>query len=158
MNAFIIREAIASDIPFIYATWLESYRYDSHFGKSHRNGVFFPAYRLVVDELLEKSKTIIACNQNSPENLFSYLVYEQPSIVHYAFTKGPFMRLGLFTALMKHAFGNDYKNKVLSYTHKTYLSIPVIDTFSDENLIFRGAELLFKKGDLRGKTKETTAA
>lgn len=150
-----IREVTGEDIPFIYATWLESYRYDSNFGKSHRNNVFFNDYPRVIDLLLNESDVFVAASKDDANIIYGYLVRQNPSTLHYAFVKGPFRRWGIFSNLLDHAF--PIKENQITYTHKTYTFIPIIDKFSSR-LIFRGTALLKSfEGDKKdGKTEETT--
>jgi hypothetical protein len=130
-----IRDANPDDINFIYSTWLESYRYDSYFGKSHRNTIFFNDYRKVIDRLLEISKTIVACDPSETSVIYGYLTFE-PSVLHYAFTKGPFKRLGVFTTLFNAAFPSG----PVEYTHRTYDALPII--IKNERLTHRATLLL----------------
>ena|SRR5271165_6383887 len=149
---FNIRIALPADLPFIYATWLESFRYDSNFGKSHRNNIFFEDYRKVVDLLLQISDIFVAVDQDDTNQIYAYLVRECPNTLHYVFTKGPFRRWGIAGALFEHAFGKrDYP---VEYTHKTYTVIPIVDKFPDK-FLFRGSKLLKSfEGDDNGQTQE----
>lgn len=148
-----IRLATGNDLPFIYATWLESYRYDSNFGKSHRNNVFFEDYRKVVDLLLQDSEVFIAADSSDPDIIYGYLVREGTKRCHYAFVKGPFRRWGIAATLFKHAFGA--LTTPVEYTHKTYTVIPILDKLNDR-LLFRGTALLksFEGDESHGKTEE----
>lgn len=150
-----IRLANGNDLPFIYATWLESYRYDSHFGKSHRNSIFFEDYRKVVDLLLQRSQVYVAVSNDDPDIIYGYLIKEIPNTLHYIFVKGPFRRWGIASALYAQAFNGCLLP--VQYTHKTYTAIPVIDKLGDR-LLFRGTSLLksFEGDNDHGKTEETT--
>ena len=95
------------DIPFIYATWLNSYRNDSLIGLSVRKSVFFENYRSVLDHLLAKdsTKVYVACAPNDPSVIFGYIVAEpEANVLHYAFTKEAFRGFGIAKVLFKHAF------------------------------------------------------
>jgi hypothetical protein len=111
-DIFKYREADAKDIPFIYSTWLDSYRYDSDIGKSCRNIIFFNNYRFIIDELLENSKTLVACIPDDPEVIFGFMTVEG-KYLHYAYTKHSFQRLGIANDLYKLHDSPTY------YTHKT---------------------------------------
>lgn len=151
-----IRLANGNDLPFIYATWLESYRYDSHFGKSHRNNIFFEDYRKVTDLLLQNSDVFVAASTDDPDIIYGYLVKEQPNTLHYVFVKGPFRRWGIAKALFFAAFGA-IENRPVYYTHKTYTAMPVIDKLGD-SLLFRGTALLksFEGDDEHARTETKT--
>lgn len=145
---FDIRDAIDEDIPFIYATWLESYRYDSYFGKSHRNTIFFNDYKKVLDKILLESHVSVACVKEAPDTILGYMVHE-PGVLHYVFVKGPFRRLKIATGLFNYAFDNPY----ITYTHKTYTVVPIIQRM--DTLTYRGTSLL-NKGEIHGKSQRTT--
>lgn len=151
-----IRLANGNDLPFIYATWLESYRYDSNFGKSHRNNIFFQDYRKVVDLLLQISNVFVAASKDDPDIIYGYIAAQNVGpTLHYIFVKGPFRRWGIGTALFDHVF--PARHYPIQYTHKTYTAIPLIDKLGDR-LLFRGTSLLksFEGDDDHGKTSQTT--
>lgn len=123
-----IRSAQPSDISFIYSSWLKSYKHGSELGKSTRTGVFFNSYREVLDAILQRSQTFVACLIDEPEVILGYLVHEPLAdepftvdpihILHYAFIKESFRRLGIGQMLLEHAKINP---KLTYYTHKTIL-------------------------------------
>lgn len=117
---WLIREANGKDLPFIYSSWLSTYRYDSVLGKSCRNNVFFPEYTRVIDGILYNSKAVVACHKETPDVLFSYLVYEGTHL-HYALTKKLFVKLGLFRSLLSAA--GPFK----IFTHRTVTFQHVIE-------------------------------
>lgn len=113
---YSIRHAIGSDLNFIYDSWLTSFRYDSAFGKSHKNSVFFPQYRRVLDEILSKpdTQTLVAHDPDNLDVVLGYLVYE-PGILHYVFTKEAFRKYGIAAALLQYAA----QGRELLISHKT---------------------------------------
>ena len=127
MNPWLIREAEARDLNFIYASWLNSYRHGSPLGKSVRNTIFFQSYPSIIDHLLEKPevKTLIAYFSDSPEVILSYMVYE-PHILHYIYTKEAYMRNGVAKSLLEKAF-EPIQNQYYDYTHRTDLGARFID-------------------------------
>lgn len=119
MSAYKLRQAIPSDINFIYSTWLDSYRYDSTIGKSCPNSTFYPNYQQVIDNLLKDSDVLVACHDESPEVIFGYLVYDS-DIIHYCFVKQAFRELGLAYAMWREA------QFPLTFTHKTLSLEPIL--------------------------------
>jgi hypothetical protein len=119
---WIIRNATGADLPFIYSTWMKSYRYDSNLAQGCRNTIFFPEYSRVIDYILsqEDTKALVACSPEENEVIFGYLVH-QPHILHYAFTKEAFTQFGIAKALLDHAGGATY------YTHRTHISKQISD-------------------------------
>lgn len=118
MNTWSVRKAIPEDIPFIYSSWLNSYKYDSTVGFSVRKGLFFSEYRTILDYILSQSdtKVLVACDPDYPNTIFGYLVY-QPNTIHYAFTKESFRNLGIQTSLYNAA---ELGAGAVYYTHSTY--------------------------------------
>ena len=103
---FDIRSPQSDDISFIYATWLNSQKYDSTIGLSTTKTIFFEQYRTVIDHILAKedTKVLIACDKQDPNTIFGYLVYE-PDVLHYVVVKEAFWSLGIATTLFEQAFG-----------------------------------------------------
>lgn len=122
MAEYTIRKAIGSDLPFIFDTFLKSYKMSSVIGKACRNGIFFDNYRLILDQILDESNILVACHQDEPTVIFGYLISDG-SILHYVFVKEAFRNLGIATAL--HNEGLKEADPMFGYlytTHKTFQS------------------------------------
>lgn len=134
------RQALPQDIPFIYSSWLKSYKHDSDFAKTIRTGIFFDNYREVLDDILERADVIVACLPNDKDIIIGYLVYEAHAI-HYSFVKESFRNLGVARSMFKEI----YKTLLLpvSYTHITNTAKP----FSKSYDFIYNPILLFNKGD-----------
>jgi hypothetical protein len=126
-----IRLAKGSDLPFIYATWVDSFRYDSHLGKSCRNQIFFREYNLIVDRILTHpdTKVHVAQKPDDTEVIYGYLV-SQAKIFHYAFVKQAFRKWGIAKSLFYEAGGET--NSV--FTHRTFEFDPIFKKHA--NLIY----------------------
>lgn len=124
-----IRISDENDLPFIYSTWMKSYRYDSLIGKGCRSSIFYKEYTRVIDHILIQDNTIVyvACHNDSSRVIFGYLV-SQPDILHYAFTKEDFFRNGIAKSLYEKAGSPKF------YTQKTFSVLPLLRKHS--NLIF----------------------
>lgn len=103
----ITRPAKGSDISFIYDTWLDSYRYGSAMGRSHKSSIFFKEYRYVLDHILHRSgsKVDIACPNGDPDTIIGFISHE-PHILHFIYVKEAFQNLGIGRHLFIHAFGS----------------------------------------------------
>lgn len=132
-HPWVIREAKAEDLNFIYATWLNHYRYYSSLGKSCRNSVFFAEYPKVIDELLERpsTKVLVACFPETKDVVLSYMVFE-PLILHYVFTKEIYRKHGIARTLFNQAF--PYANTI-QFTHRTLESEPLLQKYGNQ-LVF----------------------
>lgn len=75
--------------------------------------------------------------------ILSYLIYE-PGIIHYAFTKRAFRKMGLQTALIKSALG---PNEEIICSFKTRM---VRDLFDAKPFLIHNPFINFKKGESHG--------
>lgn len=152
-NNYILRPAQATDIAFIYSTWLNSYRTDSDLGKSCKKSVFFNEYKEVIDNILSNSGTeiLVAALPNDESVILGYLVYQAtPSIcIHYCFIKESFRRFGIAKELVNSL----PKQNSYVISHKTYTLNHIIQ----QNQVFTyNPFILYKKspelsGDIQGE-------
>src|ERR1700677_4935251 len=116
-----IRPAYLEDIPFIFATWLRSYRHSSTFAKKISNDIYYLRHHLVIDLILKRegSKVLVVHPQGEPDVILGYVVTEkQPDgaeVVHYTYVKKSFRRMGIAETLWKELD----KNKSYTFTHYT---------------------------------------
>lgn len=110
---FKIRKAKSEDIDYITATWLRS-TYEVH-KHEYKKDVFFPNHNRMIKERLPFLKCIVACNPEDEDQIYGYMVFNSPSILHYAFTKSFFRGFGVFSGLLKES-GIDMKE--IYVTHK----------------------------------------
>ena len=145
MQEWAIREARGNDLAFIYSTWLNSYRSDSHHRKTCTKFVFFKEYPKVIDLILARSQVLVACLPDDENVIIGYLVCEtMNNILHYAYTKESFRNLGVAKSLIKWT---PLKDPVL--THKTRCVEPLIEFLGMTYNPF----LLFERGEY-GEDKE----
>lgn len=126
-----VRELVDSDLPFVFSTWLKSYKANSLHTKRQRSSLYYPAYHRLIEKALARSKNLIACLPGDPRTILGYLIaepkraisvlidglpYSERSIVHMAYTKSGFERFGVMTGLLAHA-GIDPNRAV--FTHWT---------------------------------------
>ena len=97
---FTIRIAKKEDISFVYSTWLKSYKHGSPLTKYTKRELFFEVHQRILDELLSKSKVIIACKDDDEDLIFGYIVFE-PHIMHYVYVKEPFRNYGIGKRLIQ---------------------------------------------------------
>ena len=145
MQEWAIRQALGNDLAFIYSTWLNSYRADSHYRKTCTKFIFFKEYPRVVDLILGRATTIVACLPDQPNVIIGYLVHE-PGVCHYAFTKESFRKLGVMSTLWNHAF----KEREVVTSHKTRC----VEGAMEFHRVTFNPFLLFERGE-HGKTEET---
>jgi hypothetical protein len=122
MTNFNIRQATPDDISFIYSTWLNSQKYDNPSFAQVSKSIFFTNYQLILDDILLRSNTLIACHPDEPTVIFAYLVTEFNTI-HYAFTKESFRKLNIQRSLLEHS-----KINVLEASHFTRQAKPIMES------------------------------
>jgi hypothetical protein len=113
-----LREPIGSDIPFIYSSWMKSYRYGSHIGKSCKNSILYSNFYKIIDYILsqDNTKILVASHLDDPLIVFGYMV-AQPNVIHYCFVKEDFLRFGIAKSLYEEIGG-------IYFTFKTMAVIP----------------------------------
>lgn len=119
-----IRTATEADIGFIFNSWLKSYK-NSAFSKYIANPVYFDLHHKVIESILKRSKVLIAAQPSDPTRIFGYVCVEEVSgthVVHYAYTKESFRKMGLLKLLIEEAQLPD----MVFYTHSTVSSSMVL--------------------------------
>lgn len=130
-----IRNAKKEDIPFIYDTWMNSYFYYNVFFDCKKQNKkskskFMQTCRKVIDHILtcENTKILISCLKDDDSVIMGYSVSSSDkdfnNILHYAYVKKDWRRIGLFNDLVP--FSPEY------ITHKTKI-IDEITKLKDAN-------------------------
>jgi hypothetical protein len=105
MNEAVIREVTNDDLPFVYSTWLRSYRYNSQFARKLTNKVYYEWHHKAIERILARGATCsIICDEHDRNVVFGYLVWELAgphAIIHFAYVKKAFRNLGLMNQLLQ---------------------------------------------------------
>lgn len=115
-----LRQAGQEDINFIFNSWLKSYR-NSYATKNITSTFYFSEQHKLIERILKTAKTIIACNENDPSQVFGYIVADEVDgifVIHYLYVKHSFRNLGIGKVLL-NAFDHDPSVASL-YTHHTH--------------------------------------
>lgn len=117
-NNFTLRAYRDEDIPFIYNSWLKSYR-DAPSMATIPNTLYYAGQHGLIETLLERSHVVVACSSEDPSQIMGYIVYEAPrpdsSVIHWAYVKHPFRNFGVAKALEGAATANRTN---VRYTHR----------------------------------------
>ena len=90
-----------SDEPFIYSTWLKSYR-NSSFAEAMSNDVFFASHKDIIAGLLETASVVMIVNPEDHDQIYGYSVtHNSLPITHFIYVKYTFRRLGLVAKLVE---------------------------------------------------------
>jgi len=129
----LLRPANETDIPFLFNTWLKSYR-NSYFATLIPNPVYFTEHHKIIESLLKDSQVIIACNENDTTQIYGYIVADNSDTalaVHYIYVKQSFRRLGIAKMLLSSLRPDQDTAAVC--THITYVTKPLAPKY---NLIY----------------------
>jgi hypothetical protein len=124
-----VRDMTEADIPFIFNSWLKSFR-NGLICKYVDNAVYFSEHHKLVEKLLKRSTTKIACNPTNPEDIYGYISYETIDgifCLHYGYVKQTFRNLGIFRTLMQNT-GADFKTAGV-FSHSTPISPALMPKF-----------------------------
>lgn len=97
-----------SDSPIIYGPWLKSQR---RWGSNAyiRNRIYFEEEKQKIAKILAKSQVIVACNSEDADHVFGWVCYSKLGellVLHYAFIKASYQKLGIFTQTISHLCPN----------------------------------------------------
>jgi hypothetical protein len=116
-----IEKVDGRDLPFIYSSWLKSYKFSSSFARGISDKIFYERHHVVIERILNATTTSVFLATHKTEGCFiGYLVVQEVpdlSIIHFAYTKGAFRNKGVMTALID-AWGKNPNSA--SYTHRTF--------------------------------------
>jgi hypothetical protein len=107
-NQIDIRDVAPEDLPFIFNSWLKSYR-NGGIPKFVDNTIYFSEHHKLIERLLQRATTKVACSPTDPTNIYGYICYERIDgvyVLHYAYVKHTFRNLGILRAMIK-ASGHD---------------------------------------------------
>ena len=122
-----IRSATEADVPFIFNSWLKSYK-GSHAVKAISAPVYFDFHHRAIEKLLQRSQVLVLCSPDDSTQVFGYLVHESVEsvpVVHYAYVKYAFRGMGLCSMLLKQA-GLE-KQSGGFYTHETHSTLKLVN-------------------------------
>ncbi len=117
-----LRSIVEEDYPFLFNSWLKSYRF-SHFGEKITNTIYFTDHHKIVENLVKNNKVVMACSQDDPSQLYGYMVggeEEGVLVLHFIYVKHTFRNMGIGKTLLD-AFGHD-KERAGVYTHHTRMA------------------------------------
>jgi hypothetical protein len=103
MNSEItFRKYESEDENFIMSSLLRSYR-DSVVNKDIPTKIYYDNQRSVTSKLLESADILVACSPDMSDQIYGYVVYEQPSLLHYIYVKYTFRKFGIAKELLSRA-------------------------------------------------------
>jgi hypothetical protein len=133
MGRIKIRSLAKAEADPLYHSWIESYRKTSAKVREVPQEVYEREQRRTIDLLLARPTVVVACacDAEDPEQIWSWICGElrdHELVVHYAYTKQPFRRVGALNALL--AAMRNGSSKPLYYTHWTFHSDKIAPKYS----------------------------
>ena len=103
------------DEAFVLSTWIKSYR-DAGAVRSVPTPIYNIGQRYRIMNILQDIETyiLVACDRETTEVIYGYVVCKAPNVVHYLYTKGNVRQQGVAKALLQHLNWED----PIFYTHK----------------------------------------
>jgi len=117
-----LRRATEEDIPFIFNSWLKSYRH-SRFAREITSTIYFTEHHKVLERLLKTNDVIIACNEKDASQVYGYICAGKVDgifAIHYIYVKHSFRNLGVGKVLL-NAFQHDPATASV-HSHSTRIS------------------------------------
>ena len=117
-----LRPATQEDVPFIFNSWLRSYKY-SRWTKNITSQIYYSEHHKLIEKLLKNFSTIIACNDNDPSQIYGFIsagYVEGIFCMHYIYVKRTFRNLGIARTLL-NSFEHDATTAGV-FTHDTRAS------------------------------------
>ena len=101
MIPIVIRQASADDVALVTSSWLESHREQGD-NRWMSNAVYFAVHRPRMVGILDRASVAVACNPDDAWHIYGWLAHHG-AVVHYAYTKHVFRRMGVFDRLHEYA-------------------------------------------------------
>lgn len=99
----VYRPLVADDVPFVFSSWLKSYREEM---RDVPGKVYFHHHQALIQKLLEKAAVYVAANAEDPSQILGYLACQNIRgvlVVHYLYVKAPFRNHGIASSLLQRA-------------------------------------------------------
>lgn len=114
-----LRAANEEDVPFIFNSWLKSYR-SSHFAKFVSNTVYYNEHHKLIEKLAKENTVIVACNEKDPTQVYGWICGSHIDgffVCHYVYVKHSFRNMGIGKELLNSFSHNPDTASI--YTHHT---------------------------------------
>lgn len=95
----IIRPATDEDRPFIYQTWLRTFKHSAIPRIQCDGRIYFEGQTKLIASLLLRSNVLVACDPEYPSVVYGYCVQEGRTL-HWVYVKRVFRRFGVARALL----------------------------------------------------------
>jgi GNAT superfamily N-acetyltransferase len=104
-----IRGVADEDVPFIFNSWLKSYRESGPICSNVSNTIYYDSHHKLIQKILLRSQVFIACDNAFPDQIIGYIVGESIDgvfVLHYVYVKHNFRKKGVGKLLL-NSFNHD---------------------------------------------------
>ena len=125
-----VRVALEADAPFIFNSWLKSFR-ENGLARPVSQEIYFTEQHKLIEKLLKRGTTVIACDPKDVSNIYGWACFEQLEgvfTVHYVYVKHSFRALGIGRELLKES-AHDFANASI-FTHWTTAALKLHEKYN----------------------------
>lgn len=125
-----IRKATEADVPFIFSSWLRSYR-TSRFAGEMNNTIYFSEHHKVIQRLLQSCEVYIACSEKDGTDIYGWICAERVQgifCLHFVYVKHTYRNLGIGKMLL-NAYAHE-PGLASVYTHQTVMALRLAAKFN----------------------------
>lgn len=105
---YLIRKVKPSDLNFVFDSWLKSWR-TSKWAGTIPNHLFYDTQRALIEDLIARGATVlVAYPEHNDDVILGWACGETKdgaTVLHYTYTKDPFLRLGISERLVSELPG-----------------------------------------------------
>lgn len=109
----VIRPVVPDDRRFVIGSWLDSYYQPLDPKRKAPELWHIPKYvayghlEMVIYKLLDRATTLVAVNSEDEHQLFGFICFNAPNILHYIYVKSTFRKFGIARALYEQFTAED---------------------------------------------------
>lgn len=103
------------DKPFVFEAWIQQMMRSPDLFGCPRNDVRSGMGRRI-ERILARAEVRVLCNASATDQLFGFIAFEDPDVVHWIYVKGPYRRAGLARGMVLSAIGD----KPIRHSHQLY--------------------------------------
>ena len=125
-----VRPMTEGDLNFIRNSWLKSYAL-SNFRRYMTPQVYYSEHSDLVNDLLPKASTLLACDPEDETHIYAYICFElcgDVLVIHYCYVKELYRKLGLASKLIS-LIQDSASSSVTIATHANELFPPLEKKF-----------------------------
>jgi len=98
-----LRPARPEDESIIFHAWLLAHRESGDWPKRLSSRRYFAEHKVTIMKILARAQTVVACNADREWQVFGFIVFEKPRILHWVFVKQIYRREGIAKQLALEA-------------------------------------------------------